>query len=59
MMGQVPNVVFPSGVICEPPRDDGTYSPDCLVSVIYGAADTCVGVASATVAELVEACHRG
>ena len=59
LAGQVPNVVFPSGTIQEPPRDDGTYSPDCVVSVIYGAADTCVGVASATVAELVEACRRG
>ena len=56
--GQVPNVVFPTGTIQEPPRDDGTYSPECVVSVLYGAADTCVGVASARVSELVEACRR-
>ena len=47
MVGQVPNVVFPTGTIQEPPRDDGTYSPDCELSVLYGAADTCVGVAAA------------
>ena len=58
-VGQVPNVVFPTGAITEPPRSDGTLSPDCSVNVIYGAADTCVGVASATVAELVAACREG
>ena len=55
--GQVPNVVFPTGTIQEPPREDGTCSPDCHVCVIYGAADTCVGVASTTIAELVAACR--
>jgi beta-1,4-mannooligosaccharide/beta-1,4-mannosyl-N-acetylglucosamine phosphorylase len=59
LTGQVPNVVFPTGTVTEPPREDGTYSPDCNVNVVYGAADTCVGVAAATVAELVAACRAG
>lgn len=59
MVGQVPNVVFPTGLICDPPRDDGTLSPDSTVRVIYGAADTCVAVAAATVRELVAACLAG
>jgi beta-1,4-mannooligosaccharide/beta-1,4-mannosyl-N-acetylglucosamine phosphorylase len=56
MVGQVPNVVFPSGLICDPPREDGTLSPDSSVHVVYGAADTCVGLATAKVRELVAAC---
>jgi beta-1,4-mannooligosaccharide/beta-1,4-mannosyl-N-acetylglucosamine phosphorylase len=48
LVGQVPNVVFPSGMIVE---DDGT------VLVYYGAADTCVCLACTTVQELIEACH--
>jgi predicted GH43/DUF377 family glycosyl hydrolase len=59
MIGQVPNVVFPTGTIQEPPREDGTYSPECRICVIYGAADSCVGVASATIADLVAACRDG
>jgi len=58
MMGQVPNVVFPTGLLTSPPRDDGTLSPESQVMVVYGAADTCIGVASATVAELVSACRE-
>ncbi len=57
MVGQVPNVVFPSGLICDPPRTDGTLAPDSTVQVIYGAADTCVGSAAATVRELIAACN--
>ena len=57
MIGQVPNVVFPSGLVCDPPREDGTLSPDSTIKVVYGAADTCVGLARATVRELVAACH--
>jgi beta-1,4-mannooligosaccharide/beta-1,4-mannosyl-N-acetylglucosamine phosphorylase len=56
MVGQVPNVVFATGLISDPLRDDGTLSPDGPVHVVYGAADTCVGVATATVRELVDAC---
>ena len=59
LTGQVPNVVFPSGAIVDH-RDDDAFAPDdALVRVYYGAADTCVGVATATVAQLLEACRRG
>lgn len=57
-VGQVPNVVFPSGLICDPAREDGMLSPDGTVRVVYGAADTCVGLATATVRELIEACDQ-
>ena len=46
----------PDGVML---RDDGTYAPTAQVNVVYGAADTCVGVATATIAQLLEACRRG
>ena len=54
--GQVPNVVFPAGLITDPVREDGTVSMSGDVQVVYGAADTCVGIAVATVGDLVEAC---
>ncbi|HOX27208.1 MAG TPA: hypothetical protein PLL30_15720 [Candidatus Krumholzibacteria bacterium] len=59
LMGQVPNVVFPTGLLTSPPREDGTLSPESQVLVVYGAADTCVGIASATVTDLVAACREG
>jgi predicted GH43/DUF377 family glycosyl hydrolase len=59
MVGQVPNVVFPSGIIVEDVDDHGFASPDSLVRVYYGAADTVVGLATATVAELLEQCDVG
>lgn len=57
--GQVPNVVFPSGMVVESFDDDGFAEPFARALVYYGAADTCVGVATATVAELVAACRTG
>lgn len=50
LAGQVPNVVFPSGMIAE---------GDGRVRVYYGAADTCVGLAHTSVDELLEACFTG
>ena len=47
MVGRAPNVVFPSGWVVD---GDG-------VRVYYGAADTCVGLAHATIPELLEACR--
>ncbi len=47
--GDVPNVVFPCGWVAEP---DGT------VKVYYGAADTCIGLAEAHLADLISACRR-
>ncbi len=48
--GEVPNVVFSNGAIPEP---DGT------VKVYYGAADTCIGLATAKMDDLVQACLDG
>jgi len=67
MVGQVPNVVFPSGwVVRDPQRGlraagDGGQEPirdDAEVLLYYGAADTCVGLATASVGALLGACLR-
>lgn len=46
-VGDVPNVVFPCGLIVE---DDGS------VKMYYGAADTCIGVAEAKLEDIVRLC---
>ncbi len=53
LSGQVPNVVFPSGIIVKEYDNEGYALPDSEVFVYYGAADTCVGLAVATVRELI------
>jgi len=57
LVGQVPNVVFPSGMIVERSDDAGFAEPESRVLVYYGAADTCIGLATTTVRELLESCH--
>ncbi|MBC8328118.1 MAG: glycoside hydrolase family 130 protein [Planctomycetes bacterium] len=57
LTGQVPNVVFPSGMIVDRVDADGFAEPGSLVRVYYGAADTVVGLATATIAELIDACR--
>ncbi|MBC8183125.1 glycoside hydrolase family 130 protein [candidate division KSB1 bacterium] len=54
-VGQVPNVVFPSGAIVDKTEITGFAQLDSEVYVYYGAADTCVGLAICTVEELIEA----
>lgn len=56
MVGQVPNVVFPGGMIVERWDDEGFALPESRVRVYYGAADTCVGLATTTIKDLLEAC---
>jgi beta-1,4-mannooligosaccharide/beta-1,4-mannosyl-N-acetylglucosamine phosphorylase len=56
LAGQVPNVVFPSGMVVEGADDAGFARPESLVRLYYGAADTVIGLATATVGELLEAC---
>lgn len=56
LMGQVPNVVFPSGMIVKEYDSQGYALPESEVLVYYGAADTCVGLAVTTVAELISNC---
>lgn len=55
LAGQVPNVVFPSGLIVEESDADGFALPSSPVKVYYGAADTAVGLAVTTVGELLAA----
>ncbi len=57
LVGQVPNVVFPSGMIVEAFDADGCARPDSEVLVYYGAADTCVGLATTTIGKLLAACE--
>lgn len=53
LMGQVPNVVFPSGIIVKEYDMEGFALTDSEVYIYYGAADTCVGLAVSTVGELI------
>ena len=55
LLGQVPNVVFPSGAIVENIDARGFASLNSNVFIYYGAADTSVGLATATIEELVNA----
>jgi len=54
LMGQVPNVVFPSGIIVKEFDSEGFALPESEVFVYYGAADTCVGLAVGKISELIE-----
>ncbi len=54
LIGQVPNVVFPSGAIVAEVDADGFAKLDSRVFVYYGAADTSVGLATSTIAKLLE-----
>ncbi len=56
LCGQVPNVVFPSGMVVEEFDAEGYALPSSPVKVYYGAADTAVGLAVTTVGELLAAC---
>jgi beta-1,4-mannooligosaccharide/beta-1,4-mannosyl-N-acetylglucosamine phosphorylase len=58
LVGQVPNVVFPSGMIVERTDARGCADPDSPVRIYYGAADTCIGLATTTVRELLAACDE-
>ncbi len=55
-VGQVPNVVFPSGMIVDEFDGEGFAVPGSVVRLYYGAADTVVGLATTTIGELVSAC---
>lgn len=57
LMGQVPNVVFPSGMIVDEYDDEGFAALASRVRVYYGAADTVVGLATTTIDELIRACR--
>lgn len=57
LTGQVPNVVFPSGLTCDRFDEDGCAPPEARLCVYYGAADTAVCVATTTVAAVLDACR--
>ena len=59
LTGQVPNVVFPSGMIVENCDAVGFARPDSPVKIYYGAADTVVGLATATIQDLLDAALEG
>lgn len=54
LVGQVPNVVFPSGAIAEQVDADGFAKLESWINIYYGAADTYVCLAISTIAELLE-----
>ena len=56
LVGQVPNVVFPSGMIVEQYDNDGFALPASEVKIYYGAADTVVGLATTTIKNLIDCC---
>lgn len=59
LTGQVPNVVFPSGMIVLDADSEGYARPEGPVYIYYGAADTVVGLATATVQDLLSAAMEG
>jgi len=59
LSGQVPNVVFPSGLIVEEFDAEGFALASSPVKIYYGAADTSVGLAETTIGELLEAASEG
>jgi len=56
-VGQVPNVVFPSGMIVKEYDQEGFAKLDSEVFIYYGAADTSVGLATTTINKLISACY--
>lgn len=54
LVGQVPNVIFPTGLIVEEYDDEGFAKADSEVKLYYGAADLSVGMATSTINELIE-----
>ena len=51
-VGQVPNVVFPSGLVTDAVDAEGYLQPQSKLWCYYGAADTSVGLATSTWADL-------
>jgi beta-1,4-mannooligosaccharide/beta-1,4-mannosyl-N-acetylglucosamine phosphorylase len=58
LTGQVPNVVFPSGLVPAQTDPDGFVGENTELYIYYGAADTSVCLATATVRRLLEACDE-
>ncbi len=56
--GQVPNVVFPSGMIVEDYDENGFALENSKVKIYYGAGDTVTGLAISSVEELINSCFE-
>lgn len=59
LVGQVPNVVFPSGMVVDRLDADGYADPSSPVRIYYGAADTSVCMAETTISALTESSREG
>lgn len=59
LTGQVPNVVFPSGMIIEKYDSEVFAEPNSRVFIYYGAADTSVCLATTTINELINFAKMG
>jgi len=59
LTGQVPNVVFPSGMIVDGTDEEGFALPESRIFLYYGAADTCVCLATTTVGALLDKAKIG
>jgi beta-1,4-mannooligosaccharide/beta-1,4-mannosyl-N-acetylglucosamine phosphorylase len=58
LVGQVPNVIFPQGLIVEEYDEDGFAMENSEVKLYYGASDTSVGLATSTISRLIEQCYE-
>jgi len=58
LAGQVPNVIFPTGIIAEDIDNEGFAKDNSEVKVYYGASDTSIGLASSTVEKLISQCFE-
>ncbi|MCX7835695.1 MAG: hypothetical protein N2450_06450 [bacterium] len=59
LMGQVPNVVFPTGIVVLNYDEEGNALPESRFLLYYGAADTCVALVRGTIQDLINACFEG
>lgn len=56
--GQVPNVIFPTGLIVEKYDQNGFAEIDSEVKLYYGAADSVIGLATSTILELINFSYK-
>ncbi|MCK5127049.1 MAG: glycoside hydrolase family 130 protein [candidate division Zixibacteria bacterium] len=57
LIGQVPNVVFPTGLIVDDFDNDGFAKNNSEVKVYYGASDSSTCLATTTIKDLLDACY--
>ncbi len=57
-VGQVPNVIFPTGMTVDNYDENGFAKMESKVHIYYGAADTSIGLAISTIKKLIEKCYQ-